>query len=201
MVCCAVPKFASRFVDYQPEKALEVLLYLAAKVPKFDQYKACKMFFLSDKRHLVRYGRTITGDEYDALEHGPIPSMTRERIKTLLENAAADKDLGEVFKLDVRFKYPRLVGTRDADLEALSQTDLQVLNETIEEFGNKGFDELKALTHEMVAYKKAWKDDTSAKSFPMSFEDFFEQDEDAVKGTLEEMKENLQLRRRLVRKF
>jgi hypothetical protein len=197
MLLYSVAKFDPRFTDYRPEKTVEVLLYLAKRVSKFDQYKACKMLFLSDKRHLVRFARTITGDAYDALEHGPIPSLTRDRIKGLLRNPKEDEDLGKAFSLDEQYKYPRLVARRDADLGSLSQSNIQVLDETIEEYGNKGFDELKALTHEMTAYKNAWKpSEKKPNAFPMSFEDFFEQDEDAVKGALEEMIENLQLRRR-----
>jgi len=181
--------------DYDSEKTSEVLLYLATKVPKFDQYKACKILFLSDKRHLVRFGRTITGDGYDALEHGPIPSHTRDRIRHFLEDESSDSDLGTMFTLDKNFRYPRLVPRRSPNLDFLSKSDLDVLEETVKEFGAKSFEELKALTHEMAAYKKAWKEGVSAKSFPMSLEDFFEQDEDAVEGALEEMKENHALKR------
>lgn len=184
---------------YDAEKTAEVLLFLAAKVPKFDQYKACKMLFLSDKKHLVRFGRTITGDSYDALEHGPIPSLTRDRIKVFLDDATQGSDLRELFSLNKKFRYPRLEPLRQPNLDFLSRSDLEVLEETISEFGTKSFEELKALTHEMAAYKKVWKDSMSVKSFPMALEDFFEQDEDAIEGVLEDMKENLQLRRALAR--
>ena len=51
--------------------------------------------------------------------------------------------------------------------------------------------ELRALTHETVAYQRAWSGKPSDKgSAPMAFEDFFEEDADAIAGAREEMFEN-----------
>ncbi len=68
--------------DLDFEKAAAALLCMAKLgTAKFDQYKACKLLFLADKRHLVKYGRTITGDRYSALEWGPIPSSIRDDLR------------------------------------------------------------------------------------------------------------------------
>ena len=37
--------------------------------------------FLAEKYHLVRYGRPITGDRYDAMKDGPVPSFTYDLFK------------------------------------------------------------------------------------------------------------------------
>jgi hypothetical protein len=61
------------------------------------------------------------------------------------------------------------------------------------------FFQLKAITHEMVAYKKAWEKQRpdGAKQWPMTFEDFFEEDPNAIAGALEEMTENHVIRKAL----
>jgi len=181
------------FFDYDPEKTVEALLYLGQKTEKFDEYKACKLLFFSDKLHLVRFGTTITGDDYSALEFGPIPSKTRNRIKGLLE-LGDEAELSVVFNLDKHFKYPRLIPKRASDLDFLSESDREVLDEIIELYGTKSFDHLKDITHLMPAYKKAWKVGDSKRSFPMAFVDFFEEDQDAIEGALELLRENLALR-------
>lgn len=179
--------------DLDFEKAVAALLYMAATTPKFDQYKACKLVFLADKRHLVKYGRTITGDHYAALEFGPIPSSIRDEIKRLFdENTGVFKD---AFDVDRRFVNPRLVAKKGFDQGVLSKSDIEIICEIVNEFGSKSFDELKAITHETAAFKKAWKPSEFVKSFPMKFVDFFEEDEDAVAGVLEEVQENYALKK------
>ena len=68
--------------DFEATKA--VLLYLAAKeLPNFDKYRASKLLFLADREHLVCFGRTITGDSYNALPYGPTPNRTLELLDAI----------------------------------------------------------------------------------------------------------------------
>ena len=84
------------------------------------------------------------------------------------------------------------------DLHPFSKSDLQALNHMVAEHGKKSFDELKALTHEMAAYRKAWEErEEGTSAVPMSYEDFFDEDPDAIDGALEEMIENYRLRKAL----
>jgi uncharacterized phage-associated protein len=164
----------------------------------FHQYKACKLLFLADKRHLVRYGRPLTGDKYCALPYGPIPSETRDLIKALVEEKLENPNVAElnrVFDLDRHFSCPHLIAKEAFDPDLLSKSDLEVLEEVVREYGNKSFAELKMITHGTVAFSKAWDAKSPKKSFAMNFEDFFEEDENAVKGALQEMKENFPLRK------
>ncbi len=177
--------------EYEQDKVKAILLFMASKLKVLDQYKACKLLFLSDKRHLVEYGRIITGDFYVALGYGPIPSQTRDALKKL-ENGE-DCFLKEAFDLDRSYKYPRLIPKVTYDSEVVSKSDIAVLEEIIAKYGDKSFDELKSITHEMFAYKNVWRDNQASKSFDMNFEDFFEEDENAVNGALEEMIENYNL--------
>ena len=78
---------------FQPLKAIAAIEVLALRnVPELSKYKIAKLIFLADKLHLVQYGRTITGDKYCAMEHGPVPSSvyallgepSRENSRTLV---------------------------------------------------------------------------------------------------------------------
>ena len=194
---------------FEFEKALDALVYLASKdLPAFDKYKASKLLFLADKYHLVKYSRPITGDRYYAMPHGPAPTT----ILNLL-NKAIEKETGNpqveailaVLDIDRSALHPRFSAKdHSRAYENLSKSDKAALDEIAVRFGSKMFPELRALTHEMVAYERAWKKRARRKtgkrkgkmpgSAPMAFEDFIEEDSDAVAGAREEMIEDYKLR-------
>jgi uncharacterized phage-associated protein len=182
------------------EKAKAVLLYLASKdVPALDKYKICKLFFLSDKHHLVKYGRPITGDKYCALQYGPIPSATLNIIDGVIAGQLLDPyvaSVAEAVELDRQFENPRFKAIAAYDASKLSQSDLMAIDHVIADFGRMGFAELKAITHAMIAYKRAWSEKPEGRNAAdMDFEQFFEEDSDAVAGAREEMLEDDVLRK------
>lgn len=186
---------------YEFEKALTALVYLASKpkaVPALDKYKAGKLLFLADKYHLVRYGRPILGDFYRALDYGPIPQKTMDALHALVDDRrrrTPETDrLAKALEVDHRYQYPRFGATVAPNLEALSVSERRALEHVVAEYGKKTFDELKALTHEMPAYKKARARVKGARAIDMRYEDFFEEDPDAIAGALDEMLETHRLR-------
>jgi uncharacterized phage-associated protein len=192
------PKSVPVTFTFEFPKVKAAILYFAKSgLPEFTKGKLCKLLFLSDKLHLVRYGRPITGDSYAAMEHGPIPSRVLdildaiERETTLNDEAV---ELAAALSLDRRFRYPRLSAVERPRLKNLSESDIEVLNEIIREHGMRSFTQLRHLTHDMPAYEKVWEDPSRiGGSVPMRFEDFFEEDEAALAGVLEEMIENCKL--------
>lgn len=181
--------------QFDLEKAREAIAYLASEsADGLDLYKACKLLFLADKYHLVRYGRTITGDWYFALPHGPAPSRALRLLQMFLDDPDSVPALSSALKIDRSFQYPRFSAQRP-ELDNLSQSDVEALSETLKRFGSKSFSELRALTHEMKAYQNAWENRGLTSSARMAFEDFFEEDFDAIAGVLEEAIEDSHLRK------
>lgn len=180
--------------DFAATKA--ALLYLASKgLPQFDKYRALKLLFLADREHLVRFGRPITGDLYNALPYGPTPSATHDLLDDV-ENVAVEGkgtedervlELLRAFSV-VDLPYPTYKPLAAPDLDALSETDLNVLDHVAVEHGHKDFTQLKHLTHNFAAYKRVWCDDVPFKRFPMKFEDFFAEVADG-EDLLKEIKE------------
>jgi uncharacterized phage-associated protein len=182
------------------DKARAALLYLASKeLPAFDKGKACKLMFLVDKLHLVRYGRPITGDRYWALEHGPVPSTILNLLNNLESKDTADARvqlLAECLELDRTFENPRYRARQTANMDCLSRSDVTALDRVAEVYGSKTFAELRALTHETVAYQRAWNRKPSKKgAAQIAFEDFFDEDAESIAGAREEMLENDALRK------
>ena len=189
---------AVRF-PFQFSKAHAAFLYLANRgLPDFTKGKACKLLFLADKYHLVRHARPVTGDRYAALSHGPVPS----RIKSILDEVEKGNisnpetaEMASTIELDRRFEYPHLNATKAADLDELSETDIDALDAVIRDFGARTFTELRSLTHEMPAYERAWSSKTKPNHAWMRFEDFFREDECSLAGAQKEMLENDALRK------
>ncbi len=181
--------------DFEATKA--ALLYLASKeLSQFDKYRAIKLLFLADREHLLRFGRPITGDKYNALPFGP----TGDRILNFLgelESVALEGELPKspevaelVASLEVaEDEYSTYHAKVEPDWDALSKSDINVLNHVVEEHGHKSFNELKKFTHDMTAYKSVWREDQGQRKFPMVFDDFFAE-EPEKSGFLKELREN-----------
>jgi hypothetical protein len=56
------------------------------------------------------------------------------------------------------------------------------MDDIIERFGNKTFDELFNITHEHEAYKRAWRRRGTSRSSPMLYEEMIE--DDSLRGHL-----------------
>lgn len=189
---------------FSQRKAQIAVAYLASKrLPELTVGKICKLLFLADKLHLVQTGRTITGDDYYAFNHGPVPSKTYDLLKP---DHRDHVEFVAPLLIDSRFEHPRFSLRESAkiDFSYLSKSDIRALDVTIDRYGPRTFAELRALTHEMPEYKHAWevrradKEDDHT-SVPMLFEEFFEQDDDVLQGALDEAIENSAIARAFAR--
>lgn len=187
--------------DFDFDKTKAALLYLAThRLPEFDKYKACKLLFLADREHLLRFGRTITGDSYSALPYGPTPDKTLDLLDEFeaVVQEGQDVKTPEAEELVAALRsdgmpYARYDNKVAPDLDALSESDVMILDQVASEHGCKTFQQLYELTHQMSAYKNAWRDDPRRRRFPMCFEDFFAgTGKDAV---LQQLIEDQRLRR------
>lgn len=135
---------------FNPQKALEVLLYVAHQCS--NMYKALKVVYFADKMHLAQYGRLIAGDSYVAMSHGPVPSGLYDLVKVVRGDGAfaVDVPLKEAFTMHGN----EIVPLRPPNLDVLSESDQEVLAEAICKFGHKSFSELKKLSHD-DAFKAA----------------------------------------------
>lgn len=186
--------------DFNFEVTKAALLYLASKeLPEFDKYRAVKLLFLADREHLLRFGRTITGDSYSALPYGPTPDRTLDLLSGLERVVLEGKEpnSNEVAELSKNFSvadlaHPTYHAKCKPDFDALSKSDLMVLDSVLSKHGRMNFNELMTLTHGLKAYTLAWRNDSDRKKFPMAFEDFFAEEPDKAEF-LKEIEEEQQL--------
>lgn len=62
-------------------KAVEAIHFVASIHPGITPYYIAKLFYFADKAHLADWGRSICGDDYVAMEHGPVPSGVYDLVK------------------------------------------------------------------------------------------------------------------------
>jgi uncharacterized phage-associated protein len=127
---------------------IETIHYVLHKLGRVDKLKILKLIFFSDKYHLLRYGRTITGDDYYAMYCGPVASTVKdvlefsnflsEEDKKMVKgffNKVGDNDL-ELKKMDMVMEY-----------DMLSESDMKAIDATIEKFGAMTSIDLSNYTH------------------------------------------------------
>jgi uncharacterized phage-associated protein len=141
--------------EYDPEKVVHSLVYIAQKLGGVvDTYKALKIVFFADKRHLERYGRLIFGDTYIAMDHGPVPSGAYDVVKYVRGTAVWCKP-HPLAKKALQAKGMNIIPLIEADLDVFSDSDLMCLDEAIEECRHLAFKELRKKSHEDPAFKKS----------------------------------------------
>ena len=107
--------------DFDETKAIETILYLAKRISRSGKYKICKMLYLADKASLERYGRFIFGESYSAMKEGATPSKAYDLLKEFAEGCTDD----------IRVDGNAVVALRDANLDYLSESDIECLDQTI----------------------------------------------------------------------
>lgn len=132
---------------FDQEKALEVL-YITNK--SGDTYTALKILYFADRTHLGRYGRLICGDSYIAMDKGPVPSGVYDLVKQV-RNGKRDECNASA---SAAFTVIRntIKSLRKANLDLLSESDIECLDETCNKYGHMTFRQFKTASHDS-AYK------------------------------------------------
>ncbi len=147
---------------FKYEKAVNSLLYALQKLGgKTDMHKLCKILYFADQRHLSKYGRSITGDSYIAMQFGPVPSYVDDILKALrgdsfFSSSNEIEPLKKCMVFENRFIIRCL---KNPDMDELSVSDIECLDYAIEICKNKNFAELTEYSHGL-AWNNTQKDRT-----------------------------------------
>ena len=136
---------------FDREKSMEAVLYIAQKIGgRKDMHKIFKTLYFADKAHLSRYGRSINGDSYIAMSYGPVPSRTDDIFKAVRGDSYFS-NRAEELKGYFHFinKYV-IEADKDADLDYLSDTDVECLDYAINKCKGKTFGELTEMSHDLA---------------------------------------------------
>ena len=149
-------------VQFDKEKTLNALLFVANRVQRKDFHKIFKIIYFADRQHLADWGRPITGDTYIAMDAGPVPS----RLYDMLKIVRGDSYLSDTEGLSRFFHVEHWMYVRplqDADLNKLSPNEQEALSEAIRKYADLSYDEIKEKSHDV-----AWR--STARDFAISWD-------------------------------
>ena len=147
---------------FDKEKSTTVLSYITQNLEKTDFLRVFKVLYFAEQKHLARFGRPIVGDNYLAMKHGPVPyniynelgkieNGIGKMMDNLMKNNISFSDFFEVKKnKDGKSVFSKI----NPDFDAISQSELTCLDESLEENKRLSFNQLSNKSHD-YAWKKA----------------------------------------------
>lgn len=129
------------------DKAVNSLLYVVSKLAKADKHKTFKILYFADQLHLTQYGRPIMGDSYVKMEYGPVPSFVKNVVDEQIEG------LEEVVAVYNRMFIKPI---QEADLDQLSASDIECLDECIKDCATESFGALTDKSHDFAYNNAVW---------------------------------------------
>src|SRR5437870_7439541 len=140
--------------SFSHRKATQALNFFARKSGgSINKMKALKLVYFADRYHLRKYGRPVVGDEYVAMNYGPVASGTKDL-------AEMSDFLGEEEeRYAKRFIRPAesaitYASIHDVDEKVLSESDREALEFAWKRFGHVEKYTLAKLTHRYPDWKR-----------------------------------------------
>lgn len=133
------------YVTYQHQKLKEVILYILNKTGDISYYMLMKILFCVERVNLLKWGEQMTALNFYAREHGPVPSSLYHHI--------CNQKVGKESRFDDVFLFVgeyNIHPQREADMQYLSQSDIESLDMGIEELLGKNYKEVEAYLHDEI---------------------------------------------------
>lgn len=168
--------------QFDEEKAVATLAYVASKWPRVTAFYAAKIIFFAEKMHLNRYARPIFADTFVAMTNGPVPSTVYDFLKGQLSQAGDPEAIQAALRI-TRKPYPMVEARNPPDLSSLSTSDIECLDEALAFCRQRTFSVLSSLTHQ----ERAWAE--APVNGPMDYAAMIDADNPAREQILEEAQE------------
>jgi uncharacterized phage-associated protein len=156
--------------EFDQETAISALLYIVSRLEEASFHRIAKVMYFADRAHLERYGRFVFGGSYRAYDYGPVPHDVYGLLKAA-ENKPEGRSLAGPFRV-CRGKVPIVEALGEPDMDLLSASDLECLNEAIEHWGNKPFAQLTDASHDAAWTAAFERKSASQKTAEITLEDF-----------------------------
>ena len=157
--------------DIQRMKA--VLLYILNKMPDGtrDVYHIVKTAFYAQKNHFVKYALPLFNDRISALPFGPVPSLMYNILRVARGESQPyrfcdDRVLSRIAAA-IDYQDESFTSNEQPDMECLSKSNIECLDEAIGEVSRMRFDKLMAKTHG-AEWTRAFHNPTSHKMDDLS---------------------------------
>lgn len=135
------------------EKLGELILYVSQRCatdPKFGSVKLNKILYFSDFLSFGRWGKPITGVDYQHLRQGPAPRRLIPVRDRLQKNGALVVQEVPLMNGNIQ---KRTVNLREADLSEFAGNEISLVDQVIKTLWNLDADETSELSHQLVGWK------------------------------------------------
>ena len=164
------------------KKLIQALNYIAIHQPNkmVGFKKAYKLLWLIDRYSIRHYARTVSGDQYFAMQFGPVPTDAKhilEGMPTNMQNSQIDVDK----YLNINQNAHKLRSRQAPAMDVFSQSDIKVMDLILQYYGNMSSNDLSTLSHEYPewkAYKEHIENASEKNSYPINPILFFEEYDD-----------------------
>ena len=130
---------------FAAQKAYAAVHWMVAQQHAIDLHAALKACYFADKSHLNEHRRPIFGATYRAMRFGPVPLEIYEMMKG--EALWLAETGQESFPWELKGFRLNSIGNEGAELDALSETDVEHLSAGLETSLKMDFNERTAATH------------------------------------------------------
>lgn len=162
------------------KKATQIVNYLLSHSQngQLDKWSLVKLAYFADRYHLRKYGRTVSQDKYIAMQKGPVGSLIKDVIECTDYLGDQEAEYVQTYIKQNPENKNILSKVQTTDLDQFSESDIEALNFSINNYGRFSATELIDLTHIYPEWSK-FKERLSADSVSedMDFSDFFDNPE------------------------
>lgn len=148
-------------------KALSAILFVVNKLGgRANFHKLFKILYFAEQKHCVRYGSDILGDYYVPMPYGPVPSAIYNVVKTAKNGKPewlTHLDPEELSRYIHAIGH-EVIGLRPADMDQLSEAEVECLEESIAENRDLSFSALTLKSHDA-----AWDEATRNEDVEMNW--------------------------------
>lgn len=138
-------------LDEKERKFRELILYISEQSEgdrTFGAVKLNKLLFYADFLHYAYYGKSITGQEYFKLPHGPAP----RRLLPVTNDMEMCGDITYRNREYYGKKQKRLFAKRDPNLDVFSAKELDLVHRVIESFKHTNARDISSESHEFAGW-------------------------------------------------
>ena len=140
--------------SHDRKKLTELVLFILDKTGGVDFYHAFKILYFAEMKHLAKWGSGFVPDEFCALKYGPVPTQLYDAVKELNHpRMILSEELSEVIQFAGEDAPNVLLPKREANLKYLSKSEIEALEQSIEENESLTFGQLMRKSHD-----EAWEE-------------------------------------------
>jgi uncharacterized phage-associated protein len=135
--------------NFDSKKLTELVLYILCETGGVDFYHAFKILYFAEMLHLAKWGSGIVPDQFCALKFGPVPTKLYNAVKELGNpQMALSEELSKAVKFAGEDAPNVLLANRKANLDFISKSEIEALNQSINENSSLTFGQLKRKSHD-----------------------------------------------------